>query len=245
VTRAYRVLLFDLFGTVVHFVPPPPGAARGTFEWLRAPLAEHQPAVPFEEFRLALVEVSRELVGERATEHREVPSRERFRRVLGRFAAADPAAAEALSLAHMAHLAAQTTMPAAHGDLLRELSARYRLGLVSNFDHAPTARAILARCGVQHCFDVTLISDDFGRRKPHPSIFREALTRLTAAPADALYVGDTPADDIVGARAAGLDVAWINRLGDDPPDPGPTYTLRDLTELRGVLLGPPKSIRRP
>lgn len=235
-TRAYRVVLFDLFGTVVQFVAPPPGAARGTFEWLRAPLAERRPAIPFEEFTRALVEVSVAIGAERTPEHREIPSRERFRRVLARFdAVADPAAAEALSLAHMAHLAARTEMPAAHGDLLRELAGRYRLGLVSNFDHAPTAQAILARCGVHRCFDVTVISDDFGRRKPHPSIFQEALVRLGAAPSEALYVGDTAVDDIVGAQAAGLDVAWINRFGDDPPDPGPTFTLRELTELRRVL----------
>jgi HAD superfamily hydrolase (TIGR01549 family) len=228
-------VLFDLFGTVVHFLPP--AGSRGTFEWLREVLARHHPAIPFEDFRRALVEVSTAISGERAPEYREVPSRERFRRVLARFTVADAAAAEALSLAHMAHLADRTALPAAHVELLQELAGRYRLGLVSNFDHAPTAQAILARHGAHRCFDVTLISDDFGRRKPHPSIFAEALHRLGAAPADALYVGDTPADDIVGARAAGLDVAWLNPSGADPPDPPPTYMLRELTELRRLLLG--------
>jgi HAD superfamily hydrolase (TIGR01549 family) len=235
VTRVYRVLLFDLFGTVVHFVAPPPGAARGSYEWLRAPLAEHHPAVPFDDFRRALLEVSSELVSERSVEHREVPSRERFRRVLVRVNV-DPAAAEALSLHHMAHLAERTSMPAEHRTLLHDLAARYRLGLVSNFDHAPTAHAILARFEVRDRFEVILISDAFGRRKPHASIFQAALAELDATPAETLYIGDTPADDIVGARAAGMDVAWINRSGDAPPDPGPTYTLRSLSDLRAILL---------
>ena len=235
-TRPYRVVLFDLFGTVVHFVPPPPGAARGTFEWLRAPLAQHRPTIPFDEFKAALVEVSVTIGAERAPEHREVPSHERFHRALIRFAAAaDDGAAEALSRAHMAHLAAQTDMPAAHADLLHDLARRYRLGLVSNFDHAPTAQAILARHRVHRCFEVTLISEEFGRRKPHPSIFHAALDRLGVVPAEALYVGDTPAEDIVGAQAVGLDVAWVNRLGDDPPEPPPTYALRALAELRSLL----------
>lgn len=234
-TPAYRVVLFDLFGTVVHFVPPPPGAGRSTYEWLRAPLAQHRDDIAFEDFRRALIEVSLEIVAARPPEHREIPARARFQRVLGRFGWPTDDLAEVLSLAHMAHLAERTEMPAAHGELLGELAGRYRLGLVSNFDHAPTAQAILARYGVHQRFDVTLISDDFGRRKPHPSIFHEALDRLSAAPSEALYVGDTPADDILGARAAGLDVAWVNRLGDDPPEPAPTYTLRDLTDLRRVL----------
>jgi HAD superfamily hydrolase (TIGR01549 family) len=242
VTRLYRVVLLDLFGTVVHFVTPPPGAARGTFDWLRAPLDAQRPGVAFDDFRRALLEVSAELLAARAPHHREVPSRERFRRALARAdAGTDPAspastaAAEALSLAHMAHLAAQTEMPAAHVDLLHGLAQRYRVGLVSNFDHAPTARAVLLRHGVADCFHATVISDDFGRRKPHPAIFHAALERLGAQPDDALYVGDTAAEDVVGAQAAGVDVAWLNRHGEAPPDPPPTYTLRALTELRRVL----------
>jgi putative hydrolase of the HAD superfamily len=235
VTRAYRVVLFDLFGTVVHF-DPAPGPGRATFEWLRAPLAEQRPAVSFDEFRRALLEISSAIIAERTAELREVPSHERFRRTLARVgASADGDAAETLSLAHMAHLAAQTTMPAAHRDLLGALGESHRLGLVSNFDHSPTAQAILDRHRISSCFEVALISDDFGQRKPHPAIFREALRRIDAVPEEALYVGDTPADDIVGARAAGLDVAWINRGGDAQPDPAPSYTVRELTELRKIL----------
>lgn len=238
-TRAYRVVLLDLFGTVVHFVAPPSGSGRETFDWLRAPLGAHRPGLAFDDFRRALLEVGAELFAARALDHCEVPSRERFRRALERAGAypASPASdsAEALSLAHMAHLAAQTEMPAANLDLLRDLATRYRVGLVSNFDHAPTARAILRRHGVSDCFHATLISDDFGRRKPHPAIFHAALDRLGAKSQDAIYVGDTPADDVVGARAAGIDVAWLNRRGEAPPDPPPTYTLRELTELRRLL----------
>jgi HAD superfamily hydrolase (TIGR01549 family) len=242
VTRTYRVVLLDLFGTVVHFAAPAPGGGRATFDWLRGPLATQRPGLAFDDFRRALFEVSAELLAARAPEHREVPSRERFRLALARAdAGADPVsaafadAAEALSLAHMAHLAAQTETPAAHVDLLRDLAQRYRVGLVSNFDHGPTARAILLRHGVADSFHATLISDDFGRRKPHPAIFHAALDSLDAAPHDAIYVGDTAADDVAGAQAAGIDVAWLNRRGEAPPDPPPTYTLRELTELRSLL----------
>jgi len=241
VTRPYRVVLFDLFGTVARFVPPP-SPPRGTFEWLRAPYAEHVPSRDFKAFSQALLEVSAALTAERALDHRELPSRERFRRALAQVDAVASAVetrlhevAEALSLAHMAHLASLTDVPPAHVDLLNDLARRYRLGLVSNFDHAPTARSILERHGVQGCFDVTLISDEFGRRKPHPSIFQAALDGLSAASDEALFVGDTPADDVGGAQAVGIDVAWLNRHGADPCAPAPTYTLRDLTDLRRLL----------
>lgn len=236
-TRPYRVLLFDLFGTVVHFRTPPPGPGGPAFEWLREPLAAACPALTLERFAAALLAVSRAINGARAPQHREVPSRERFRRALARLdPSADHAhAAQALSLAHMTHLTAQTELPAAHGPLLRELAGRYRLGLVSNFDHGPTARAILARDAIDTCFEAVVISDDVGRRKPHPAVFAAALERLGAAPAQALYVGDTHADDVVGALGAGLDVAWINRHGADVPEPPPTFVIETLAGLHAVL----------
>jgi len=240
VTRPYRVILFDMFGTVVRFVPPP-GDARQTYEWLRAPLAQLHPGIGFEEFRVALLEVSAAIRAEREPHQHEVPSRQRFYRALTRFDARGalapvPEAAERLSLAHMAHLSSQTEMPRAHPELLQQLAGRYRLGLVSNFDHAPTARAILQRFDVHHRFETIVISDDFGRRKPHPSIFHAALQHVGAVPSEALYVGDSAADDVTGAQAAGIDVAWLNRYEDEPPDPPPTHMLRVLTDLRGVLM---------
>jgi putative hydrolase of the HAD superfamily len=236
VNRPYRAVLFDLFGTVVHFRAQPRTMA---FEWLGDELARTCPDLDFDRFVAALAEVSRELETVKRRTHVEVPSRERFRGALARLdpGGAHDAAAERLSLAHMAHLAAQTELPPDHSVLLRELAGRYRTGLVSNFDHAPTARAILATHAVAECFEVVVVSDEHGRRKPHPAIFAAALAPLGVGAGEALYIGDTHADDVVGALAAGLDVAWINRRGGEVPAPPPTHVLASFGELRGVLGG--------
>lgn len=233
----YRAVLFDLFGTVVNFTAPPPAErVAGTFEWLREPLARWHPELPVEDLAAALTEVSRAIAQGRHPEYLEVPSSERFRRALARCGADhDPAAAAALSRAHMAYIAAHTETPAAHVELLRELSGEYALGLVSNFDHGPTAASILDRDGVGRFFEVTLISVDFGRRKPHPSIFAAALRRLGTPNGAALFVGDSAAEDVAGALAAGIDTAWLNPRAQPAPEPAPTYTLRQLTDLRAVL----------
>lgn len=225
----YRAVVFDLFGTLIHFrVRPDPG-----FAWLREPFAATGGA-DFDAFLKALRAVSAEIAVARGPDHREVPSRQRFARALARLGA-DEAAAEALSAAHMGYLDAATDLPAGHAALLRALGERYRLGLVSNFDHPPTAQAVLARHGVHRHFAVTLISADFGRRKPHPAIFAEALARLGAAPHEALYVGDTHAEDVVGARAAGMDVAWIAPPGAPDAEPRPTRRIARLDELTDLL----------
>jgi HAD superfamily hydrolase (TIGR01549 family) len=242
----YRALLFDLFGTVVHFAPRVPtvevaGTAwRTTMGWLRERAEQELPAVPFEALLPALMEVTEEIVRKRPPEYLEVPSRERFRRALvrvGVVAAEAPAMAERLSLIHMAHLASTTQLPEGHAAVLAELAAQYPLGLVSNFDHAATARRVLSEHGVAGCFSTIRISEEFGRRKPHPAIFHAALADLGVAASDALFIGDSLSDDVAGAQSAGLAVAWVNVTGDPPPGkmPPPDHVITHLAELCALL----------
>jgi HAD superfamily hydrolase (TIGR01549 family) len=242
-----RALLFDLFGTVVHFAPQVPTVQvggthwRSTMNWLRETVARELPQVGFDEMLGTLMGVTEELVRQRPPEYFEVPSRERFRRALARLgveAQCAPDMAERLSLAHMAQLASMTTLPAEHVDLLRSLAVRYPLGLVSNFDHAPTARRILAEHGLADCFDPVVISDEFGRRKPHPAIFAAALDCMGVSSAHALFIGDSVGDDVIGAHNAGLPVVWLNVKGEPLPPgvPAPDHIIAQLTDLQ-VLLG--------
>ena len=54
-----------------------------------------------------------------------------------------------------------------------------------------------------------------------------------------LYVGDDPQADVLGARAAGLRTAWVNRHGADWPGLGPRADL-EITGLHDLetALGP-------
>src|SRR5580765_1242753 len=84
---AVRAILFDLFGTVVHFAPRAPTEGSGfgaPMAWLREAAARELPGVRFEDLLPALMEVSAELVRQRPPEYLEVPSRERFRRAVER-----------------------------------------------------------------------------------------------------------------------------------------------------------------
>lgn len=241
-----RALLFDLFGTVVQFKPQVPtvqvaGTAwRSTMGWLRETAERELPGVPFDELLQALMQVTEEIVRERPPDYLEVPSSERFRRALLRVGAATEHVsdiAERLSLAHMDHLASMTALPPEHMRLLEELAGRYRLALVSNFDHGPTARRVLRDHGVAGFFHTTVISAELGRRKPHATIFEAALRGVGVSAAEALFIGDSVGDDVVGAHAAGVPVAWLNVKGAplQPGTPPPQHVIAQLTELRGVL----------
>jgi HAD superfamily hydrolase (TIGR01509 family) len=242
----YPFLLFDLFRTVLMFTPQAPTgqvkepnwrAAMGALRGRAAPLLGD---IEFDFFLDALYDVSVALAKARAPEHFEVPIEERYARALARLGCEGTAAAD--TAARLAHLqldaqAANTEFPAAHGILLRDLARTRRLAVVSNFDHSATAHALLAHHGLDQVLATAVISIDFGRRKPHPAIFQEALHRLGASPDAALFIGDSLADDVAGARQAGVDSAWINWSGTAAPaeGPQPTFTLRTLVALRDVL----------
>ncbi len=228
---SYRAILFDLFGTVVRFRRGPDLA----FDWLREPWAATGLPIAFDVFRDALIAVSRDIVAARPPEHHEVSSAERFARVLRRAGVDDPGAAQALCAAHMAYIAAQVELPPDHDALLAGLAADRRLALVSNFDDAATARAVLAHHDLARHFDAILISAEVGRRKPHPAIFHDALAQLGCAPGDALVVGDSHPEDVAGACAAGLAVAWLAPPDAPRREPAPTHQITSLAEVTRLV----------
>src|SRR5262249_55474385 len=104
----------------------------------------------------------------------------------------------------------------------------------------PTALAILRAAGIADHFETIVVSDTVGWRKPAPLIFRQTLEGMGLEPADALFVGDRIDIDVAGAHGMGMDSAWINP--DAEPVPAglkpPTYELRDLADLRPILVAP-------
>lgn len=67
--------------------------------------------------------------------------------------------------------------------------------------------------GLTDAFDFVVDSHHVGVEKPDPRIFALALERFAVAPSRALHVGDTFATDVVGARAAGMQVALLDPFG--------------------------------
>jgi putative hydrolase of the HAD superfamily len=79
-------------------------------------------------------------------------------------------------------------------------------------------------------FEVVVDSATSGSVKPDPAIFHHALGRLGVAAGRALHVGDDPANDLGGARAAGIDAVLIDRSSDRAPG-----SIGALTELEALV----------
>lgn len=59
--------------------------------------------------------------------------------------------------------------------------------------------------------DFVVASAAVGSAKPHPDIFRYALTRASLPAGEVLYVGDSYVADVLGARAVGITPVLIDR----------------------------------
>jgi FMN phosphatase YigB (HAD superfamily) len=244
---AYAAVLLDLFGTLVHFDAARLPVVRigerdvpSTLPALDELLATHAPGVAPAAFRQALGIVSEELARARRHDHVECPSSERFRRALARVgctAEAADAGGAALARAHHRTLAVATVLPGEHRILLDDLRRRHRLAVVSNFDDTAGAYDVLERHGILTRVDAVVVSERVGLRKPHPLMVETALRMLEVRASSGVLVGDTFAEDVAAAHAAGIDAAWIDRDGQGVPATAtpPRFVLRALPELGAVL----------
>jgi putative hydrolase of the HAD superfamily len=107
-----------------------------------------------------------------------------------------------------------------------------RLVVVSNWDVSLHDR--LAETGLDALVDGAVASAEVKVAKPAPAIFARALTLAGVPAADALHVGDSIAEDVEGARAAGIEPLLLVRDG-DPPDGRGLRVARSLREVADLV----------
>ena len=112
--------------------------------------------------------------------------------------------------------------------VLRELRARgLRLVVCSNWDCS--LPSVLADAGLLELVDGVVASAVVGADKPARPVFERALALCGCAAADAVHVGDSPAADLEGARAAGMRAVLIDRSGSGGGD------IASLAELPALI----------
>jgi len=90
-------------------------------------------------------------------------------------------------------------------EVLATIKSKLSIGLVSD-GYLETQRNKFCALQLEPLFDAVVFSDQLGRSqwKPHPAPFETVLRQLGVAARHAIYVGDNPAKDFIGARRAGL-----------------------------------------
>jgi HAD superfamily hydrolase (TIGR01549 family) len=124
--------------------------------------------------------------------------------------------------------------------LIKQTQQQCKIGLISNFTYAPVIYKSLRKLGIDEFFNVVVVSEEVGWRKPSSKIFQEALSKLQVSADETVYVGDSPIEDIKGAKEAGLETVFVpsqfNSLKDlENSKQKPDYCAKDLTTLSKSL----------
>ena len=116
---------------------------------------------------------------------------------------------------------------------LAELRERgVRTAVVSNWDCS--LREVLDGAGLLPLVDEVIASAEAGAAKPAAAPFEAALQALGMEADEAVHVGDSPENDVAGARAAGIRAVLLDRGGGSPGAGGEGATIASLAELPSV-----------
>jgi putative hydrolase of the HAD superfamily len=133
-----------------------------------------------------------------------------------------------------------TSFADAHRVLAEVKRMNKTVGLVSNTIFPEEYHlAELRKFGLLRFFDFTIFSSTFGFRKPHPSIYQNAVRASGTGPERLLFVGDRYIEDWLGPRQNGFNAVLKYREGREYPSPLPEdlIFIKSLSELLILLDG--------
>ena len=107
--------------------------------------------------------------------------------------------------------------------LFKQAQQQCKVALISNFTYAPVIYKSLRKVCISEFFSVVVVSEEVGWRKPSSRIFQHALGKLQIQACEAVYIGDSPIEDIKGAKEAGLKTVFV---------PSQFSSLKDLIESK-------------
>jgi putative hydrolase of the HAD superfamily len=109
----------------------------------------------------------------------------------------------------------------------------YKLGMITN-GYGDFQSSNIQALGIQDYFEVILISELEGIRKPNPAIFTRVAEMMNLQPTECVYVGDHPTNDVIASRSVGMrgiwkeDTYYTERFDSDG-------IVRNLLELEGII----------
>ena len=242
----FEAIFFDLFNTLLHFdysllpkVEFEDQHFRTTsVEVYRRLKQEFRLGFSYERFLEEFLK-SRQIVGKmRQQEQREFSSFRRFEILQELVGLGDNDAATLMVEVHMNEMSRIMYCPPGKKKVLGKLRG-HPLILVSNFDHAATARQALQKFGLEECFTQIFISEEVGWCKPSERFFQVVREKSGFDLQRCLYVGDDPVADVYGGGIAGFQVAWLVEVDQRvSPLVSPRWILRNLSEILTILEHP-------
>jgi len=243
--QGFETIFFDLDGTLWDNVE----CSRRILDVVMPQIVEHVPEKDPEKIITAFNAVFIEMVKDYGIYSRRCLSKvERLDRLLRYYRVGDPALSQQLGNKYGAarrmymrnFLAEDTT------SVLTELRRRgFSLGIITNGVPA-IQRQTIEGLGLAPFFDHVIISGLVGYQKPDRRIFQKAMEEAGASPENTLYLGDSPAIDVGGAKKAGIKSVWLSNSRHVLKSymPQPDYVVQKLSEILAIVGREPAGTRR-
>ncbi len=233
-----RAVLFDFGGTLYDYATLEAAERESLFDLVRWAGVDADPQVIHRAYRDALRRAFYTYLPRRFYLHRDMFRDAAVGMLEGLGATVDPEHLTRYRVAQWKRHARDFRLRDGVVDTLRALQHRgLHLGMVSNIDDDQLAH-LIDIAGIAGYFDSILSSEQAGSCKPDPLIFGVAVQRAGCPAAEALFVGDTLAQDVAGANRAGLRSALLwHREDREPPDaePRPHHVIRRIPDLLALL----------
>lgn len=208
---ATQCVLFDLFGTLLHYDSGRTSQKYDTtYEFVRSLAGD----VGYDQFLATIDRTFAELDQWSEQQQLEFSMFEFAAKCLKALGAApelmdDASCADFSEYYTREWSAAVSAVPGVKA-LLSRTSKKFKTGLITNTHHEPMIHRLLEQWELK-AFSVITTSVTHGRRKPHPEIFLDTLALLQLQPEEAVYVGDSYQADYKGATNVGMQCYLIGQ----------------------------------
>ncbi len=234
--KRYDIILFDADGTLYDFETSEARAVSEVLEMCGLPT---DPETVGLYHRINDAEWKALERGETTRERLKV---ERFEKLLAALAEKNvygSESAETMCGLYVERLSRQCILFPESEPVCAALSPRADLYIITN-GITNVQRGRFARSPITKYFRDIFISEAMGAVKPERRYFELVLASVGITEAEAkervLVVGDSLSSDIKGAVDFGLDSCWFAPKGGEPVGITPTYTIRSLYELCGIVM---------
>ena len=133
----------------------------------------------------------------------------RFGDTLSHFRMENDSMANEMADYYVYHSPRQTVLFPETIKVLDYLQSKYKLHIITNgFEEVQYIK--LEESGLTKYFDVVILSEKVGVKKPHPYIFKKAFSESGANAANSVMIGDDWYADIYGAERVKMDAIYFN-----------------------------------
>jgi putative hydrolase of the HAD superfamily len=117
-------------------------------------------------------------------------------------------------------------------EVIQHIRKKHKTGLITN-GKTLIQYGKIDQLQLRDEFDLIIVSEEAGIKKPDPRIFEMALKKLNLRPDECIYIGDHPSNDIEGAANSGMNTIWmkVNQPWNNALKVKPLYTIDKLSAL--------------